>query len=314
LPYRNFHTGYKQTALAPDELILDIRLSRRFSGYVSHARKVGARKTQAISKVCLAALGRVADGTILDIRLALGSVAPVPLRLTGTERVLMGKKIEPLLMESARKTVEQEIHPIDDIRSTARYRAAVAGNLLVEFLDKLTLHGQPQRHVLRRWNGLTPEEAAREILPCCGSMYWAAEMVSRRPLNDETSLFAASDTIWRSLGESDWLEAFRSHPRIGESRAERAPSVAQSSAWSAQEQQKVSSAEDAMKLALAEGNRRYEQKFGRIFIVCATSKSASEILEILRCRLQNDEAIELQQAAEEQRKIMYIRLKKWLAG
>src|SRR5712691_8798849 len=92
LPYRSFHIAYKQTALAPDELIRDILLPRRFSGYISHARKVGARKAQAISKVCLAALGQMAGGAIRDIRLAMGSVAPVPLRLMETERMLTGKR------------------------------------------------------------------------------------------------------------------------------------------------------------------------------------------------------------------------------
>src|SRR6267143_1475589 len=119
--------------------------------------------------------------------------------------------------------------------------------------------------------------------------------------------------IWRGLGEADWLEAFKSHPRIGESRAEEV-SPAQSSAWSAQEQQKAATADEAVKMALKWGNREYEQKFGRIFIVCATGKSASEILEILRRRLHNDDATELQLAAEEQRQIMHIRLKKWIAG
>ncbi len=137
LAYRHFHSGYKQTALAADELILDISLPRRFSGYASHARKVGARNAQAISKVCLAALGQIANGTIRDVRLALGSVAPVPLRLHDTERVLTGKKIDSSLIETARKSVVKEIQPIDDIRSTARYRAAVAGNLVAEFLEKL---------------------------------------------------------------------------------------------------------------------------------------------------------------------------------
>ncbi len=89
--------------------------------------------------------------------------------------------------------------------------------------------------VLARWNGLPREEAAREILPCCGSENWAASMASKRPIQDELSLMETSDTVWRGLPESDWLEAFRSHPRIGESRAE-ADSVAQSSAWSEQEQ------------------------------------------------------------------------------
>ncbi len=135
--YRHFHTGYKQTAMAPDELIRDISLPRRFSGYISYARKVGARNAQAISKVCLAALGKISNGTIRDVRLAMGSVAPVPLRLKETEQVLTGNKIEPSLIAAARKTVTKEIQPIDDIRSTARYRAAVASNLVAEFLEKL---------------------------------------------------------------------------------------------------------------------------------------------------------------------------------
>lgn len=167
--------------------------------------------------------------------------------------------------------------------------------------------------VLAHWNELPQEEAAREILPCGGSETWAAGMASKRPIHDELSLMGTSDAVWQALGESDWLEAFRSHPRIGEYRVE-VNSVAQTSAWSEQEQQKAASADEAMKLALKWGNREYEQKFGRIFIVCATGKTAGEILEILRRRLHNDEATELQQAAEEQRKIMHIRLKKWIAG
>ncbi len=119
--YRTFHTGYKKTVLAADELILDISL----------------RNAQAISKVCLAALGQLAGGTIRDVRLALGSVAPTPMRLPETERELAGKKIVPSLVETARKNVTKEIRPIDDIRSTSRYRGAVAGNLVAEFLNKL---------------------------------------------------------------------------------------------------------------------------------------------------------------------------------
>jgi CO/xanthine dehydrogenase FAD-binding subunit len=141
LAYRDFHTGYKRTALAADELIRDISLPRRFTGYFPHTRKVGARNAQAISKVCLAALGQLANGTIQDVRLALGSVAPVPLRLSETERMLGGNKIGPSLVAEARKSVMREIRPIDDIRSTARYRSAVAGNLVAEFLDQLALAG-----------------------------------------------------------------------------------------------------------------------------------------------------------------------------
>jgi 2-oxo-4-hydroxy-4-carboxy-5-ureidoimidazoline decarboxylase len=165
--------------------------------------------------------------------------------------------------------------------------------------------------VLARWNFLAVGTAVNEILPCCGSRAWADGMVARRPLPDEVALLAASDEIWRSLSESDWLEAFRSHPRIGESRA---PKVAmpQSAAWSVQEQRNVADGGDSAKIALAEGNREYERRFDRIFIVCATGKSPAEILKILRRRLENDEHTELQEAAEQQRQITQIRLRKWL--
>ena len=153
LPYTSFHVGYKQTKLAPDELIRTVCIPRRFSGYVSYARKVGARNAQAISKVCVAALGRLNGGVIEDVRIACGSVAPVPLRLTETERILNGKLIEPALLSFARKTAQAEIQPIDDIRSTAKYRAAVVGNLVVEFLETLASQGRANA-VLVRWNFL----------------------------------------------------------------------------------------------------------------------------------------------------------------
>jgi 2-oxo-4-hydroxy-4-carboxy-5-ureidoimidazoline decarboxylase len=167
--------------------------------------------------------------------------------------------------------------------------------------------------VLARWNELRREEAEHEILACCGSKTWAASIVSKRPMHDEASLLAASNVAWQNLKEADWLEAFRSHPRIGETRGEKT-ATAQASAWAAQEQQEAAAADESVRMALKRSNGEYEQKFGRIFIVCATGKSASEILEILKSRLQNDEATELRQAAEEQRKIMNLRLKKWIAG
>jgi CO/xanthine dehydrogenase FAD-binding subunit len=135
--YRAFHTGYKKTILAADELIQSVCLSRRFSGYLAYARKVGARNAQAISKVCIAALGRSAGGVVDDVRIALGSVAPTPIRLPETERLVKAKLIDSALLVSARETAMAEIQPIDDIRSTAKYRAAVMGNLVAEFLMKL---------------------------------------------------------------------------------------------------------------------------------------------------------------------------------
>jgi len=165
---------------------------------------------------------------------------------------------------------------------------------------------------LERWNFLPLAAAVDEILPCCGSLAWAKGMAARRPVPDDATLLFASDEIWRSLAESDWLEAFRSHPRIGES----APKAAspQSATWSEQEQGNVAIAHDAVRTALAEGNRAYERRFDRIFIVCASGKSLTEILQILQRRLGNDEPTELREAAEQQRQITQIRLRKWLQG
>jgi len=167
--------------------------------------------------------------------------------------------------------------------------------------------------VLANWNRLSPKDAADAVRPCCGSTAWARGVAARRPLPDEDSLLATSDEIWRSLAVSDWIEAFSTHPRIGE-RSTAQSAHARAAAWSAQEQRDVGATDDMVKAALAEGNREYEQRFGRIFIVCATGKPAAEILEILQGRLQNDDATELREAAEEQRKITQLRLKKWLQG
>jgi 2-oxo-4-hydroxy-4-carboxy-5-ureidoimidazoline decarboxylase len=171
--------------------------------------------------------------------------------------------------------------------------------------------------LLARWNSLPAEDAVKEILPCCGSKAWASAMAGRRPFPDVTTLLAVSDETWSNLTAADWMEAFRSHPRIGESRpAQSAPAESGSGlskTWSAVEQQKVAAAGDAVKIALAEANQEYERRFHHIFIVCATGKSAPEILEILRRRLQNDEHTELCEAAEQQRQITHLRVKKWLS-
>jgi 2-oxo-4-hydroxy-4-carboxy-5-ureidoimidazoline decarboxylase len=165
---------------------------------------------------------------------------------------------------------------------------------------------------LAKWNRLPIADARKEILPCCGSQAWANGMAARRPFSDEATLLTASDETWRNLTAADWMEAFRGHPRIGESQAAQS-APAQSSAWSAEEQQNVTAAGDPVKTALADANREYEQRFGHIFIVCATGKSGPEILEIFRRRLQNDTETELREAAEQQREITHIRLTEWLS-
>ncbi|HLX86738.1 MAG TPA: FAD binding domain-containing protein [Terriglobales bacterium] len=137
VPYTTFHTAYRKTKLAPDELVRSICLPRQFSAYHHHTRKVGARNAQAISKVCIAALAQITHQSVDDIRIAMGSIAPIPLRLIETERIIRGKSIDAKLILSAKNTAAAEVRPIDDIRSTARYRAAVAGNLVAEFLSNL---------------------------------------------------------------------------------------------------------------------------------------------------------------------------------
>jgi 2-oxo-4-hydroxy-4-carboxy-5-ureidoimidazoline decarboxylase len=167
--------------------------------------------------------------------------------------------------------------------------------------------------VLARWNSLPEEGAVKEIISCCGSKAWALGMAAQRPFADVTTLLAASDETWRNLTAADWMEAFSSHPRIGESRpAQSASAVSQK--WSAQEQQSITAADEDLRAAMAKGNHDYEQRFGHIFIVCATGKSAPEMLEILRRRLRNDHQAEIREAAEQQRQITNIRLNKWLSA
>jgi CO/xanthine dehydrogenase FAD-binding subunit len=135
--YHGFHTGYKKMQLAPDELLRAIRLPRRAEKWRQYYRKVGTRKAQAISKVCLAGSAWMENGAIRDIRIALGSVAPLVLRVEKTEDALRGASITPTIVAAAMDTLAQEIAPIDDIRSTAHYRLRVAQNLLEEFLSQL---------------------------------------------------------------------------------------------------------------------------------------------------------------------------------
>jgi len=162
-------------------------------------------------------------------------------------------------------------------------------------------------------NALPADDAARMLLGCCGSPRWAREMASRRPFSSLDDVLAAADAAWWALDPADWDDAFAAHPRIGERKAAPAQD-ARAAAWSAQEQSGAASAAEDTAAALAEGNRAYEARFGRIYIVCATGKSAEEMLGILRSRLANDPEAELRVAAGEQAKITRLRLEKLVAG
>jgi OHCU decarboxylase len=166
---------------------------------------------------------------------------------------------------------------------------------------------------LNRLNPLPPNEAQSEFLKCCGSKNWARQMVTARPFTALDQMIETAERIWWSLGPQDWLEAFHSHPKIGEKKAA-ANTALEARKWSAQEQSGVeNSAADTLNV-LAELNRAYEEKFGFIFIVCATGKSSTEMLSILRERLENGPDEELRNAAAEQAKITELRLRKLMSG
>jgi OHCU decarboxylase len=164
---------------------------------------------------------------------------------------------------------------------------------------------------LQKLNALPPEQAKAEFLKCCGSKVWAHALSEARPFNDADALRHKADSVWWSLTEKDWLEAFRAHPKIGEQKAAAAQSE-QARSWSAHEQSGIHDAATETKKALAAGNQQYEERFGFIFIVCATGKTSAEMLALLNSRLQNDPETELRAAAEEQRKITRLRLEKLL--
>jgi len=135
--YHGFHAGYKKMDLRPEELIQTIRVSRKMKHWKQYYRKVGTRRAQAISKVCFAGAADVNGGQIRDLRIAVGSVAPTVVRCVQTEQCLRGRRLDPERVRAARETLAREIAPIDDMRSTARYRLRVAQNLLADFLGGL---------------------------------------------------------------------------------------------------------------------------------------------------------------------------------
>jgi len=164
---------------------------------------------------------------------------------------------------------------------------------------------------LDHFNQFSADQAEAEFLKCCGSKRWARAMIEARPFENKDELLHKADRVWWSLDSADWLEAFRAHPKIGEKKAPATQSE-QAQSWSEQEQSETQNAAAGTMAALAEGNREYEQRFGFIFIVCATGKSSEEMLAILNYRLSNDGDTEIRTAAEEQRKITRLRLERLL--
>lgn len=166
---------------------------------------------------------------------------------------------------------------------------------------------------LHRLNTLAPEAAREELLRCCGSSRWVEAMVRARPFRDVEHVLSEAGWLWEQTGPDDWQEAFKHHPRIGDVSSLRAK-FASTATWSSQEQGGVNGAAEAVIQGLADGNKAYEERFGFIFLVCATGKSAEEMLGLLRARLGNPPDEELRLAAGEQAKITRIRLEKLLAS
>jgi OHCU decarboxylase len=168
-------------------------------------------------------------------------------------------------------------------------------------------------------NALGEDAASREFLRCCGSSRWAQKMAAERPFTSVDAMFRAAEATWSGLDRADWLEAFAAHPQIGQraggSGGSGGPGEAggaDTARWSAEEQAGMSAAAEATRLRLASANREYEARFGYIFIVCATGKTAGAMLELLERRLPNDPDAEIQIAADEQRTITRLRLAKLL--
>ena len=160
-------------------------------------------------------------------------------------------------------------------------------------------------------NRLSAEEARAALLACCGSTRWASGVAALRPFWDVGQLLNIGGRVWRELGREDWLEAFRAHPKIGESKPQR-ETGAEAERWSEGEQARARAAPDVTLAALSEANREYEGRFGFIFIVCAAGKTADEMLATLRGRIDNDPETELRVAAGEQWRIAELRLRKFL--
>jgi OHCU decarboxylase len=164
---------------------------------------------------------------------------------------------------------------------------------------------------LARLNAMPQGEAVAALMQCCTSSVWATAVSAHRPYQDVDALLEAADRIWNALGPAEWSEAFHGHPRIGDAKTRNESTVVQN-AWSQDEQSSASLGGEPVRNELKAAQNAYEAKFGHIFLICATGKSAGEILESVRERMNNDPDTELRVAVEEQRRITRLRLEKLL--
>jgi OHCU decarboxylase len=242
---------------------------------------------------------------VTTLRLGLASVAHAPFRCRNVEAALLGLRLDAAAIAVAQAALRGEIEPIDDIRSTGRYRMQVAQNLLAEFLAGVA---PAEVKSLPQFNTAAQEAVLAKLLSWCGSSVWAREMAARRPFADAGSLLEAAETIWSSLDEAAWLEAFAAHPRIGERKPATTDYLAHSSAEQAAAQRTLA----PVAARLAELNGVYEARFGFRYLVFADGRSAPELLAVLEERLNHTRQQELQEAARQQSAITRLRMTKWL--
>lgn len=213
------------------------------------------------------------------------------------------------LRADTRHNFEKELQLAEPVTHVRLNIFPDGGVARLRVFGRITPEGRLQAG-LRRLNALAESEAAAALQACCGSTRWAQKMLAGRPFPSVERLREAADKIWTEMGRDDCLEAFRAHPRIGEKSPEKQATVARQ--WSEQEQAGTRGAGGKVLAELAEAGRAYEARFGYLFIVCATGKTTEEMLALLRQRLQNEPDQELRIAAEEQRRIMQLRLEKLL--
>ena len=205
--------------------------------------------------------------------------------------------------------------PLDEQRIATHVRLQIypdGGVARLRVLGRVTETGRAAVG-LARLDALPESDAERALADCCGSDRWVAGMLTARPFGNAETLFSEAERIWNSLEPDDWRQAFAAHPRIGQ-RDEIRRDAARAARWSSEEQAGAEEADGAVLVELAEANRRYEERFGQIFIVCASGKSAAEMLSILEKRLANPPDEELEIAAAEQAAITRLRLEKLLTS
>ena len=213
------------------------------------------------------------------------------------------------LQADTRHSFEKELHPVGPVSHLRLSIFPDGGVARLRAFGHISPEGQLLAG-LRLLNALAEREAEAALLACCGARSWVQQMLKQRPVRSVDHLRQVADETWWSLEEKDWLEAFGAHPKIGETSSEKQATVARQ--WSEQEQAGTHGASAKALSELLDANRAYEARFGHIFIVCATGKTAEEMLALLRQRLQNEPDKELRIAAEEQRRILQFRLEKLL--